>query len=77
MLTPGGTNPLASSIEFVFPTDKMIVHSSGDDTPGKTEIDRPLSNGVDYSKYENWDYYLGIFVPSVEKKTKLRRCIQL
>jgi hypothetical protein len=68
MLTPGGSNPLESNIEFIFPTSEMIVHGSGDDTLPHTIISWPQWKSLDYSRYSNWNHWLGVFVPNVESK---------
>lgn len=58
-----GAPTLTPGIEFVLPTDSVTIHSTSDPTlpaPGET-IPWPLFNGRDFSRYDNWTNYLGIF----------------
>jgi len=70
MLTPGSGNALSSGLQFVFSADEVSIHSTGDDRlPGahkmilgpEYRISWPVYNGVDYSRLENWDAWLGFF----------------
>jgi hypothetical protein len=64
MLTLG--SPSASpNTEFVYPTENMVVHSTGDPSlPGERQIMTwPLFAGRDLSRYGNWRNWLGVFVP--------------
>jgi hypothetical protein len=60
-----GSASASANTEFVYPTGRMIVHSTGDPAlPGeRQEIPWPLVDGRDLSRYGNWDNWLGVFVP--------------
>lgn len=66
MLTlSGGPRPTAG-LRFWVPTDRMIVHSTGDSSPpgpGET-IPWPVYDGRDFSRYGEWQTYLGPFAVS-------------
>ena len=58
-----GAPSLTPGIEFVLPTDSVTIHSTGDPTlpaPGET-MPWSVFNGRDFSRYDNWTNYLGIF----------------
>jgi hypothetical protein len=67
MLTLGSAS-VSPNTEFVFPTERMIVHSSGDGTlPGAHQtMAWPVHDGRDLSRYGNWRNWLGVFVPDVQ-----------
>jgi hypothetical protein len=63
-----GSHSTSANTEFVYPTERMIVHSTGDSAlpgPGKT-IPWPVVDGRDLSRYGNWRNWLGVFVSEVE-----------
>ena len=63
MLTLSGRNAPSSALHFWVPTEQMIVHSTGDATlPGPgSPIAWPVHAGRDFSNYEAWTSYLGLF----------------
>jgi len=63
MLAPGGANAPAADLRFVFPSEQVIVHSTGDaDLPAAGELmDWPVHNGRDYGRLGNWRQWLGFF----------------
>jgi hypothetical protein len=63
-LTLGSTRTSAQT-EFIYPTERMIVHSTGDAAlPGEREsMSWPICDGRDLSLYGNWRNWLGVFVP--------------
>jgi len=64
-----GLPSTSPNIEFVYPTDRMIVHSTGDSAlPGERQMmSWPLADGRDLSHYGNWRNWLGVFVPEVQQ----------
>lgn len=64
-----GSPSTSPNTEFIYPTDRMIVHSTGDGAlPGEREvISWPVAAGRDLSRYGNWHNWLGVFVPEVER----------
>jgi len=65
MLAPGGTNAPSNRLRFIFPTDRMTIHSldkrwSGLPGPGEG-VTWPTLGGRDLSVLGNWPYYLGCF----------------
>ncbi|MEI6845482.1 MAG: DUF5107 domain-containing protein [Candidatus Firestonebacteria bacterium] len=48
-------------VEFVYPTDRMILHGSGWGPRDRTVISWPVFNKDDYSKFSNWDISQGLF----------------
>jgi hypothetical protein len=70
-LTPGPDNKSSSDLTFIFNTDEVTVHSTGDPRlreayPGDLtgpdyQISWPVYNGVNYSKLGNWGGWLGFF----------------
>jgi hypothetical protein len=62
-----GSASTSLNTEFVFPTDRMIVHSTGDAAlPGERQtMSWPVHDGRDFSAYGNWRNWLGVFVPEV------------
>ena len=63
MIAPGETNSPTADLHFLFPSDRVLVHSSDDpDLPQPGELmDWPLYSGRDYSRLGNWDQWLGFF----------------
>lgn len=63
MLTLGSAT-MAADTEFNLPTNAVRVHSTGDKRlPGERQtIPWPNYQGVDYSRYNNWQNWLGVFV---------------
>ena len=65
MLAPGGENDPSSALRFIFPTDRMTVHSRDKRwtaLPGPgAELDWPILHGNDLSVLGNWPFYLGCF----------------
>lgn len=61
-LTLGSTSASAAT-EFIYPTERMIVHSAGDPAlPGERQaISWPVYEGRDLSHYGNWRNWLGVF----------------
>lgn len=58
-----GAATLTPGIEFVLPTGSVTVHSTGNPSlpqPGET-MSWPVFNGRDFSRYDNWTNYLGVF----------------
>lgn len=64
-----GSASASPNTEFVYPTQHMIVHSTGDPSlPGeKQSMAWPVQDGRDLSYYRNWRYWLGVFVPEVQQ----------
>ncbi|HDQ73926.1 MAG TPA: DUF5107 domain-containing protein [Chloroflexi bacterium] len=63
MLTLSDANAPSSALSFVLPGDAVTVHSSADGSlPGPGgRMAWPLYNGRDFSRYETWQQYLGVF----------------
>lgn len=63
-----GSASLSANTEFVYPTERMRVHSTGDQAmPGERQIMTwPIFDGRDLSRYGNWRNWLGVFVPDVQ-----------
>jgi len=68
MLTLGSPS-LSPNTEFVYPTESMVVHSTGDATlPGEHQMMAwPVHGGRDFTRYRNWRNWLGVFVPQVQR----------
>jgi hypothetical protein len=64
-----GSHSASPDTEFVYPTGRMIVHSTGDSAlPGERQIiSWPVADGRDLSRYGNWRNWLGVFVPEVQQ----------
>jgi len=62
MLTLGSPS-IAPDTEFVLPTNRVVVHSTGDTSlPGEHQMmDWPVHGGRDMSTYSNWRAPLGVF----------------
>lgn len=62
-----GSPSTSPNTEFIYPTEHMIVHSTGDSAlPGEGEVmSWPVADGRDLSRYGNWRNWLGVFVPEV------------
>ena len=63
MLTLSGGNTPSSALRFWVPTDRMMVHATGDGAlpgPGGA-MAWPIFNGRDFSRYAEWRAYLGVF----------------
>jgi hypothetical protein len=67
-LTLGSTSTSAGT-EFVYPSESMVVHSTGDPSlPGERQLmPWPIVNGRDLSWYGNWRNWLGVFVPDAQQ----------
>jgi hypothetical protein len=63
MLAPGAANAPGPELRFIFPTDEVTVHSTGDPgLPGPGQVmSWPVYNGRDMSRLGNWTSYLGFF----------------
>ncbi len=64
-----GSASTSGNTEFVYPTERMIVHSTGDPAlPGERQtMTWPVYNGRDLSHYRNWRNWLGVFVPDAQQ----------
>ncbi len=65
VLTLGGPT-MSPNTEFVYPTEEILVHSTGPESglPGeRTVITWPVWEGRDLSWYQSWEDYLGFFLP--------------
>lgn len=64
-----GSSSVSPNTEFVYPTERMIVHSTGDATlPGEHQsLSWPVFQKRDLSRYGNWRNWLGVFVPDVQQ----------
>jgi len=64
-----GSASIPADTEFIYPTDSMLVHSTGDKSlPAARQIlTWPIYNGRDLSYYGNWHTWLGVFVPDVRQ----------
>jgi len=64
-----GSASISANTEFVYPTEHMIVHSSGDNAlPGERQVmPWPVYDGRDLSRYGNWRNWLGVFVPDIQQ----------
>jgi len=64
-----GSASASPNTEFIYPTQRMIVHSTGDAAlPGeKQSMSWPVYDGRDLSRYGNWRNWLGVFVPEVRQ----------
>lgn len=62
-----GSHSASPNTEFIYPTERMVVHSSGDSAlPGERQIlSWPIADERDLSRYGNWHNWLGAFVPEV------------
>jgi hypothetical protein len=62
-----GSASVSPNTEFIYPTERVIVHSSGDSTlPGERQImPWPFYEGRDLSFYRNWHNWLGVFVADI------------
>jgi uncharacterized repeat protein (TIGR01451 family) len=71
MLAPGASNTVSPDLRFIFNSDEMAVHSTGDsrhfDCAGWTHqapdcrFPWPYHEGVDFSRLGNWREWLGFF----------------
>jgi len=63
LLVPGAANAPSADLRFLFPGERVTVHSTGDaDLPPAGELmEWPIHNGRDYSRLGNWDQWLGFF----------------
>lgn len=64
-----GSESVSPNTEFIFPTECMIVHSTGDSAlPSERQtMPWPFYDGRDLSFYRNWHNWLGVFVPDIEQ----------
>ncbi len=64
-----GSASASASTEFIYPTESVVVHSTGDPSlPGvRQAMPWPVVDGRDLSWYGNWRNWLGVFVPDVEQ----------
>ncbi|MCD6284649.1 MAG: DUF5107 domain-containing protein [Anaerolineae bacterium] len=62
-----GDNRVSGRTRLIFPTDQVIVHSTGDESlPGAWQpMTWPIYEGRDLGLYKTWQNYLGFFVPQV------------
>ncbi|RUA16905.1 MAG: hypothetical protein DSY55_03185 [Clostridia bacterium] len=70
MLAPGPANTLSPDLSFFYPTDKVVVHSTGDKSlPKPGEIcSWPNYQGRDMNRLGNWHEWLGFFAfPQAQK----------
>jgi hypothetical protein len=58
-----GAHQIGPGLRFVLPGNQVTVHSTGDASLPRAHepMDWPVFKGLDYSKYETWQSYLGIF----------------
>jgi hypothetical protein len=58
-----GSPRIGPGLRFVLPGSQVTVHSTGDTSlPGEHELmDWPVYHARDFSKYESWRSYLGVF----------------
>jgi uncharacterized repeat protein (TIGR01451 family) len=70
MLAPGAANTVSEGLCFVFNSNDMSVHSTGDDRlPGHGTVPTgpdyrfswPIYNEIDFSRLDNWRQWLGFF----------------
>jgi len=63
MLVLSDVNIPSPELVFILPDDAVTVHSTGDSSlPGPGgQMNWPLHNGRDFSRYREWRQYLGIF----------------
>jgi uncharacterized repeat protein (TIGR01451 family) len=70
MLAPGAANTVGEGLRFVFNSEDMSVHSTGDDRlPGYGTVPTgpdyrfswPIYNEIDFSRLDNWRQWLGFF----------------
>jgi len=68
MLAPGGASA-GPELRFYYPTQRMIVHSTGDPSlpSAGSEIPWPIFQGRDLSRYGNWANWLGLFAVDMEQ----------
>jgi len=64
-----GSASASANTEFIYPTRRMIVHSTGErGLPGERQMmSWPTYDGRDWSRYGNWRNWLGVFVPEVQE----------
>jgi hypothetical protein len=64
-----GSASVSADTDFFYPTEQMVVHSTGDDgLPGERQtMSWPVHEGRDLSHYRNWRNWLGVFVPEVQQ----------
>ncbi len=64
-----GSDSVSADTEFVYPTEQMVVHSTGDSgLPGEGQtMSWPVHKGRDLSHYRNWRNWLGVFVAEVQQ----------
>jgi hypothetical protein len=79
MLNPGGNGRVSPEMEFILPSDAVLVHSTADDwvppdavpRAGARSPNAPVSfsnlNGRDLRFYRAWDKYLGVFAVDTGK----------
>jgi uncharacterized repeat protein (TIGR01451 family) len=63
MLAPGPDNTVSPDLRFIYPVDRVTVHSSGDpDLPADGQaMSWPVYDGRDMSRLGNWRQWLGFF----------------
>ncbi len=63
MLTLSDGNAPSQNLRFWMPTEQVIVHSTSDGAlPGPaSQMNWPIYNGRDFSRYSEWRAYLGVF----------------
>jgi len=64
MVAPGPDNTVGPELRFIYPGNKAIMHSTGDDNlPKPNEVfDWPIYQGRDLSRLGNWNHWLGFFM---------------
>jgi hypothetical protein len=65
-----GSSQAGPGLKFVLPGNQVTVHSTGDTSlpQPKEQMDWPLYRGRDFSSYQSWQSYLGIFAaPSAQE----------
>lgn len=69
VLTLGSASACANT-EFIYPTEQMIVHSTGESgLPSERQMMTwPVYGGRDWSLYRNWRNWLGVFVPGAQEE---------
>jgi len=69
VLTLGSASACANT-EFIYPTERMIVHSTGESgLPSERRMMTwPVHGGRDWALYRNWRNWLGVFVPDAQEE---------
>ena len=62
-LAPGPQNTVSEELRFIWPTERVRVHSTGDASfaSAGNEVSWPVASGRDLSRLGDWTGYLGLF----------------